>query len=502
MPMDTKKILSYLDPKNQNLPKINIKYNFKKIDIIYVPVIENEEKKTEKLFPFAKKVKISGKKGERKSRTFNNQDYIFIGIGKKNDVNNRNIRRFFGTNYLAATGNNPKSIGFYCELDWVTVAVAGVHVAALNPAMFKPKPKKENIPNVFFVNPEFRAKKKHAKKELKSGFILAEGKNLMRVLGAIPPNILTIPVYTEVIIELAKKWKVKCERVPKEKLKNYNLLTAVSAGSNDKSELLIFTLHPKSGATKKSAALIGKGLTYDSGGLQGKQQYMKWMKEDMSGSASVLGVVLNIVKGNLDLRETTHFLMPLAESLMGSGAMRADDVYSAADGQTVEISNTDAEGRLVLADAICYVKNNFKNTETFYTIATLTGHCIIALGDIYTGVICNNEELAKEVVAVGKKTGEYMHIAPWDLDYDDNNSSYADMANIGEVDREAGWIKAGLFLYKFMPKAKKEENQAKFCHLDIAGTIDMYEKGKSWRRKGLNSGVGVGILTKLLTKNN
>jgi len=498
--MSTKKILGYLDSKNQNLPKLNLRSDFKNISVNYIPVIENEEKQIEKLFPFSKKVKISGKKGERKGVIHNNQEYLFVGISDKKNVNSRNIRRLFGALYLSSLTNNPKSIGFYCPLEWLQMGALAVHVAALNPTMFKPKPKKENIPDVFFVNSEFGKNKKHAEKELKSGMVLAEGKNLMRVLGTIPPNILTTPVYAEVIMELAKKWKVKCERTSKEKLKNYNLLNAVAAGSNDKSELLVFTMHPKSGQTKKSTALIGKGLIYDSGGLQGKQQFMKWMKEDMAGSASVLGVLLNIVKSNFELRETTHFVIPLAESLMGSGAMRADDVYTAADGQTVEISNTDAEGRLVLADAICYVKNNFKNTQNYYTIATLTGHCIIALGELYTGVICNNEDLGKEVVETGKKTGEYMHIAPWDLEYDDNNSSYADMANIGEVDREAGWIKAGLFLYRFVPKAKKETEQAKFCHIDIAASIDMYEKGKAWRRKGLNSGVGVGLLTKMLTK--
>jgi leucyl aminopeptidase len=498
--MDIKKILGYLDPKNQNLPKIELGNGFKNIPVIFVPVVENEEKHIEKLFPFSKKIKISGKKGERKGTIHNNQEYSFIGIGEAANVNSRNMRRLFGSLYLSSLGNEPKSIGFYCEPEWIRIGALAVHVAALNPSMFKTKPKKEAVPEVFFVNPEFKKNRKDAEKELKAGITLAKGKNIMRVLGTLPPNILTIPVYAEVIMELAKKWKVKCERISKDKLEKYNLLNAVSSGSVNKSELLIFTMHPKSGATKKSTAFIGKGLIYDSGGVQGKGQYMKSMKEDMAGSASVLGVILNIVEGGLELKETTYFLLPLAENMMGSNAMRADDVYTAGDGQTVEIGNTDAEGRLALADAICYVKNNFKEVNSFITIATLTGSCIIALGEHYTGVICNNEEMGKEVTKTGKEVGEYMHIAPWDLDYDDNNSPYADMQNIAEKDREAGWIKAGLFIYKFVPKAKKPADQAKFCHLDIAATIDMDEKGKSWRRKGFNSGIGVGLISKLLTK--
>ena len=498
--METKKILEFLDPKNQNLPKIGLKTDFKNLSVVFVPVLENEEQKREKMFPFAKSAKISGKKGERILVIHNNQEYLFIGVGKREKINNRIVRRFFGSNYLSSISDKPKSIGFWCPTDYLKMAAVGVHVGALNPAMFKSKPKNEKTPEVFMIHEDFKKSKKEAEKALKSGIIMAEGKNLMRVLGAMPPNILTIPVYAEIITALAKKWGVKCEKFSKNQIEKYNLLKAVSLGSEYKSELLVITINPKSGPTKTNTALIGKGLIYDSGGVQGKQQYMKWMKEDMAGSASVLGVIHNIIKGNLELKETTHFLMPLAENMMGDAAMRADDVYMAADGQTVEICNTDAEGRLVMADAICYVKNNFKNTNTFYTIATLTGSCIVALGEIYTGVICNNEELGKEIVATGKKTGEHTHIAPWDLDYDDNNSSFADIGNIGEVDREAGWIKAGLFLYKFVPKAKKESEQARFAHFDIAGSIDMNEKGKSWRRKGFNSGVGVGLLTEILTK--
>ena len=227
---------------------------------------------------------------------------------------------------------------------------------------------------------------------------------------------------------------------------------------------------------------------------------MKFMKEDMAGSASVLGTIYSITNTSLDLKQTTYFLLPLAENMMGGAAMRADDVYVAGDGQSVEIIHTDAEGRLVMADAICYAKNNFKQTDQFYTIATLTGSCIIALGEHYTGGVCNNLDLAHDIMKIGKEVGDFVHVGPWDMDFDDNNSPNADMANLGENDREAGWIKAGMFLYRFVPKAKKGKEQAKFCHFDIAATIDMNEKGKAWRKKGFSSGVGVSILSKLLTK--
>ncbi len=497
--MTTKQILDFLEAKNQNLPKLTLQHQFKNLPAVYIPVIEDEEAKLKKVFPFLKE-KISGKKGEKQQVINKNQVYNFIGVGPKKDVNSRNMRRFFGSSYLTAQGGKPKMIGFFCPLKWLKEAILGINVAALNPSMFKSKPKKEPIPNVAFVHPDFRTKNNQANKEIKSGQTIAEGKNLMRILGALPPNVLSPKLYADLIVQLAKKWKIKCVRVPKPKLKKYNLLNAVSAGSKHDSELLVLTLHPKKGKTKKTTALIGKGLCYDSGGLQSKQNHMKFMKEDMAGSASVLGTVFAIKKGALPLQETTYFIIGLAENMMGSQAMRADDVYTAGDGQTVEIIHTDAEGRLVLADCICYIKNNFKNTHHFYTIATLTGSCAVALGDVHTGVICNDENLSTQVVKTGKETGEHMHIGPWDMDYDDNNSPVADMANLSENKGEAGWIKAGMFLYRFVPKAKKGKEQAKFCHFDIAATIDIYEKGKPWRRKGFSSGVGVGVLSKLLTR--
>lgn len=498
--MTTKKILSLLEPKNQDLPITSIRHDFKNIPVIIVPVIEKEEKALHKTFSFLKKEKISGKKGEKTNVIRNGQSFLFVGIGPEKDVNYRNMRRFYGSAFMSASGNKPKTIGFYCPLEWIEAAAVGVDVAALNPAMFKPKYKKEKVSDVIFAHPDFKKKKPQATKAMKAGQALALGKNVMRILGSIPPNELSTQKYAEIIMALAKSWKVKCERVSKTKLKNYNLLNAVSAGSVHDSELLIFTIHPKKGKTKKATAMIGKGLCYDSGGLQGKQQFMKDMKEDMAGSSSVLGTIQNIVKGGLDVKETTYFLLPLAESMMGGNAMRADDVYVAGDGQTVEIIHTDAEGRLVMADAICYAKKNFKNIHRFMTIATLTGSCIIALGEHYTGCMCNNEEFGKEVMSSGKEVGDYVHVGPWDMDYDDNNSPHADMSNLGENDREAGWIKAGLFLYRFVPKAKKESEQALFCHFDIAASIDMHEKGKGWRKKGFSSGVCVGLLSKLLTK--
>jgi len=498
--MTAQDILKLTEPKNQNLPKISADSSSKKYDMVYIPVFEEAVKNVEKVFPVLKKLKLKGEKKESHDMVDGGQILRVRGMGKKSEMTNRKIRRMFGQFYLGADSIKVKKIGAFCdELGWAYFAAIGIHVAALNPTIFKSKTKLEKVPEVGLINPQFKARATAVRKEIERGINMAEGKNLMRILGATPPNILSTETYAKVIEALCKRWKVKCKNVSKKDLKKYELLNAVSEGSGHDSKLLMLTI-PVAGS-KKSTVLVGKGLCYDSGGVQGKGSYMKSMKEDMSGSASVLGAILNIKKNGLKLKQATHFLLPLAENMMGSRAMRADDVWTAGDGQLVEVMHTDAEGRLVMSDAICYAKNHVKDINHVFTIATLTGSCIVALGEVYTGAVCSDEILAQEVVKAGKESGDLVFPGPWDLEFDDNNSPVADVANLGEKDRDAGWIKAGFYLARFVPKNKKTgELTAKFCHFDIAGSIDMKGNGASHRRKGFNSGVGVGYLSAILTK--
>lgn len=498
--MTVQQILKILRTENQNLPKLSIDSSFKKYNRVNIFVFEGQEKDVIKQFPCLKNAKISGKKGELQEVICGKQSLWVHGIGREEKMTAREIRRLFGKIYLGAISGKPDKIAIMCPFDWAELAAIGIHVAALNPALLKTKFPKDPISEVVLIDKSFRTKAVQANKAIKTGQIMAEGKNLMRVLGAIAPNILDVEMYASVIKALARQWKVPCKHLSGKDLKKYELLRAVSEGSGHDSQLLILTLHPKRGRTKKATAIVGKGLCYDSGGLQDKQNYMKYMKEDMTGSASLLGVILNVVKNKLDLKETTYFVLPLAENMMGSKAMRPDDIWTAGDGQTVEIIHTDAEGRLALADGICYVKNNFKDVHRYMTIATLTGSCIVALGDLYTGALCNDEGFKVEVQNAADKSGDYIHAGPWDMEYDDNNSPHADIANLGENVRDAGWIKAGFFLARFLPKDKKGEYSTQFCHFDIAGSIDMKEKGKAWRKKGFSSGIGVHLLSKLLTK--
>ena len=493
-------ILKLTDPKNQNLPKMSADSTYGKYDVIFFPIFEETVQEVTKKYPVFQKLKLTGKRKEIHNVVYNGQVWKLRGMGKKKDMTARKVRRMYGAFYL--TGENFKSqkIGMACEeMSWVYFATIGIHVAALNPTLFKKLGEKSKVPEVALIHTSFKSKLNEARKEIRRGEVTAESKNLMRILGATPPNSLTTATYSDIVVKLAKKWGVKCKNVSAKELEKYYLLKSVSRGSDHDSKLMVLTIEVP--GSKTSTVVAGKGICYDSGGIQGKGSFMKTMKEDMAGSACVLGTVLNIVKNKLKLKETTHFLMPLAENMIGPGANRADDVWTAGDGQTVEIIHTDAEGRLILGDAICYAKNNFKNIDKVFTIATLTGSCVYALGEVYTGALCNDETLTKEVIEAGKASGDLVFPGPWDLEYDDNNTPMADVANLGQKDREAGWLKGGYYIARFVPKDKKTgEHTAKFCHFDIAGSIDMDASGGAHRRKGFSSGVGVGYLTELLTK--
>jgi len=494
-------ILKLTDVKNQNLPKVGVDFNPKKYQVFYLPVFEETAKEMMQAHKALKILKLTGKKSEAHEVVVDGQLWKVRGMGKKKHMDARRVRRMFGAIYMKAQAVDFKTIGIWCdEVEWARFATVGLHVAALKPSIFKPKGVLKKAPDVSLIHENFKGKVlTDVKAKIKQGGVVAESKNLMRLLGAMPPNRLTTDAYAQVINKLAKQWGVKVKDVSKRDLKKYELLNAVSLGSTHDSRLLMLTIPVK--GSKTSTVVVGKGICYDSGGMQGKGSHMNSMKEDMAGSASVLATVMNLVKNKLKLKETTHFLLPLAENMMGASANRADDVWVAGDGQTVEIEHTDAEGRLIMGDAICYAKNNLKKIDKVYTIATLTGSCVLALGDLYTGTICNDEGLSAEAVEAGKRSGDLIFTAPWDMEYDDNNSPVADVANLGQKAREAGWIKAGLYLARFVPKDKKTgEHTAKFCHFDIAGSIDMDGSGAAHRHKGFSSGVGIGFLSELLAE--
>jgi leucyl aminopeptidase len=237
-------------------------------------------------------------------------------------------------------------------------------------------------------------------------------------------------------------------------------------------------------SVKSSIGFIGKGLTFDSGGISLKpQDFMSDMKGDMSGGAVVIAAIGAIAALKLKINVTA--IVPATENLPGGKALKPGDVLKASNGKTIEVVNTDAEGRLILADALSYAVKN--DISPLVDLATLTGACHVALGDLYAGLFANNQKVADNVLNAGKKAGESLWQLPLPEEYKElNKSDVADIKNSGG--RYGGAITAALFLQEFVGKTP-------WVHLDIAAPF-MSDKTKGILVKGA-TGFGVRTLISL-----
>jgi leucyl aminopeptidase len=301
------------------------------------------------------------------------------------------------------------------------------------------------------------------------GKSIAKGIKLTRDVSNRPPNICTPTHLAEQAEKLGKTYKkIKTTVLEESEMKKLGMhsLLSVSQGSAQPAKLVI--MEYKGGKKDdKPAVLIGKGVTFDTGGISIKPSpAMDEMKYDMCGAASVLGTVNAIAE--MDLPINMVGVIPTVENMPSSTASRPGDIYTSMSGQTIEVLNTDAEGRLILCDAITYSERF--NPDVVIDIATLTGACIIALGSHATGLLSNHNPLANDLLNAGEEAGDRAWQLPlWD-EYDQQlASNFADMANIGG--RQAGTITAACFLSRFARKMR-------WAHLDIAGTAWLQGKQK------------------------
>ena len=314
------------------------------------------------------------------------------------------------------------------------------------------------------------------------GEAVAEGMALAKNLGNLPGNVCTPGYLATAARKLAKDHKIKVEvleRADMEKLGMGSLLS-VARGSHEPPKFI--TLNYKGGKAKdKPVVLVGKGITFDTGGISLKPgEGMDEMKYDMCGAASVLGTFKAIAR--MELPVNVVGLIPTTENMPGGSAIKPGDIVTSMSGQTIEILNTDAEGRLILCDALTYAERY--EPAAVVDIATLTGACIIALGNATSGLLANDDELAAELLASGQAAGDKAWQLPlWDEYQDMLKSNFADIPNIGS--KGAGTITAACFLSRFT-KAYK------WAHLDIAGTA-----WKSGADKGA-TGRPVPLLTEFL----
>jgi len=282
---------------------------------------------------------------------------------------------------------------------------------------------------------------------------------LCRTLGDMPPNICTPTYLSETAKNLANDLGLKVEILEESDMKKMgmNSLLSVSKGSIEKPKLISLSYQGKK--KSKPIVLVGKGVTFDTGGISLKPgQAMDEMKYDMCGAASVMGVMKAVALMKLPVNLTV--VVPTVENMPAHNASKPGDVVKSMSGQTIEILNTDAEGRLILCDALTYVQKY--NPEIVIDVATLTGACIIALGKVNSGLMSNNQALADEIIKASESSNDGVWQLPISDEYDEQlKSNFADMANIGG--REAGSVTAACFLARFT-------KDYKWAHLDIAGT--------------------------------
>ncbi|MHB1300064.1 MAG: leucyl aminopeptidase [Burkholderiales bacterium] len=317
---------------------------------------------------------------------------------------------------------------------------------------------------------------------LKQGIAVAEGVNFAKDLGNLPGNVCTPSYLAGQALEIAKEFKLESRILEQKDMKSLGMgsLLSVARGSHEPPKLIVLE-YRGAAKNKKPVVLVGKGITFDSGGISLKPGAdMDEMKYDMCGAASVLGAIR--AAAQMKLRLNIVAIVPSCENMPGGSATKPGDIVTSMSGQTIEVLNTDAEGRLILCDALTYAEKF--EPETVVDVATLTGACVIALGHVASGLYSNDEALASELLEAGKQARDRAWQMPLWEDYQEQlKSNFADMANIGG--RPAGSVTAACFLARFT-------KHFRWAHLDVAGTAH-----RSGKHKG-STGRPVPLLARFL----
>ena len=297
---------------------------------------------------------------------------------------------------------------------------------------------------------------------LREGVAMALGADTARELGNLPPNKCTPRYLATRARQLARSYKSLSVRVlgeAEQRRQGMGALLAVSQGSREPSQVVVLR-YSGAASGQRPVALVGKGVTFDSGGISIKPaRTMDEMKFDMCGAAAVFGAVHAVAELGLPLNLVG--VVPSAENMPGGSATRPGDVVTSMSGKTIEILNTDAEGRLLLCDALHYTQKNFR-PAAMIDIATLTGACVVALGRHASGLLSNHDALAAALLAAGEESGDRAWRLPlWEEYQEELFSNFADVPNIGG--HGAGTITAACFLSRFV------DDDIAWAHLDIAG---------------------------------
>ena len=422
-----------------------------------------------------------------------------VGLGEKNKYSEKSFLKAVSTLSKICKNNNLKNIFLSIDSlltdkikqDWAIRNIS-IHINGIDYVYNETKNKTKikinyKISKIIFISSLLKKSYLSSlKKYFQQGVAISSGIKLAKKLGDLPSNICTPTYLAKTATDLGKinkKLNIKIHNEKEMKSMGMNCLLSVGNGSEEPSKLI--TMKYNGGAkNEKPIALVGKGITFDTGGISIKPSNgMDEMKYDMCGAASVLGTMKTI--SELNLKINVVGVIASAENMPSGSATNPGDVVTTMSGQTVEILNTDAEGRLVLCDALTYV-SRFKPKHVI-DVATLTGAVLVALGKVASGVLSNDEKLTEMLMKSSNVSHDYIWELPmWEEFQSELDSNFADIANIGK--RYAGTITAACFLSRFT-------EDYSWAHLDIAGT--------AWNEGANKGGTGrpVSLLTHFLLEN-
>jgi len=321
--------------------------------------------------------------------------------------------------------------------------------------------------------------------------IVASSVNYTRDIINTPPNDATPKTLANLCAELAKSNGLHCTILDEKAMQEegMHMLLAVGRASVHKPRTIHLSYTPKE--AKKKVVIVGKGLTYDSGGLSLKpSEFMNTMKSDKSGACVAMGIIKAV--SELKLPVEVHVFIGAVENMIGGNAYKPDDILKSKNGKTVEIKNTDAEGRLVLADCLTYAQQEVKEIDYLLDFATLTGACVVGVGEYTSGLMTHSKKMVKKLLKASKRSGENIAYLPFNRYLKKLiKSEIADVCHIASS-RYGGAITAALFLDEFID----EENKQKWAHIDIAGPAYV-EKEWGYNPYGA-SGAGVQLAVEFI----
>ncbi|MDT5295566.1 MAG: leucyl aminopeptidase [Acidobacteriota bacterium] len=423
---------------------------------------------------------------------------LLVGVGERGDYHSAQVSQFAGAAVRALRARNVKTVGLVPRLDGedaaltATAAVEGAIIGLFEPDKYRTVEKEERTVERLVVIAA-GAVDDALRRGAEQGRVVGESVNFTRDLANEPGAYMTPTIMAERAQEIANRFGLEIDVLDQARMEQEGMgaLLSVARGSEQPPKMMVLKYMPSGKQSVEDGedylALVGKGITFDTGGISIKpSENMELMKYDMSGGATVLGVMRAVAQ----LKPSIPVLgiVPATENMPSGKATKPGDVVRAMSGKTIEIINTDAEGRLILADGVSYAKK--LGATRVIDMATLTGAVSIALGDVNTGILGTDQKLIDEVIESGREVGEKFWQLPLDKEYTKQiKSDIADIKNVGG--RKAGTITAAAFIKEFA-------DGISWAHLDIAGTA-WGDEAKPFRAKG-PTGVAVRTLLNFIKR--